>query len=90
VSRPRSGPSDTDPAVEELIVAAHRRMAPREKIRRVLDCNAAAEAVARAGLRARHGPLPERELTYRLAALRLGDELMRRAFGWTTGQAGDG
>ena len=85
----RSGPTDTSPAVEALLIEAHRRMTPREKMRRVLDCNAAAEAMARAGLLARHGPLPERELRLRLAVLRLGEDLVRRALGWDP-RAADG
>ena len=65
-------------------------MTPREKIRRVLDLNAASEAVARAGLRARHGALPEAELRLHLAALRLGGRAMREAFGWEAAVAADG
>jgi hypothetical protein len=82
VTRSRSGPSDTSDAVEALLVEAHRRMTPQQKIQRVLDCNAASEAVAAAGVRARHGALGDRELRLRLAALRLDRETMRRAFGW--------
>jgi hypothetical protein len=78
----RSGPSDTSEAVEALLVEAHRRMTPQQKIRRVLDCNAASEALAAAGLRARHGTLGDAELRLRVAALRLDRETMRRAFGW--------
>lgn len=65
-------------------------MTPREKIRRVLDCNAASEALALAGLRARHGELPEAELRLRLAVLRLGSDAVRAAFGWEPPAAGDG
>jgi hypothetical protein len=75
------------------LVAAHRRMSPRDKMRRVLACNAAVEAMAIAGLRAREGALSDRELRLRLAALRLGRETMRAAFGWDDEKAapsGDG
>lgn len=65
-----------------MLVEAHRWMSAREKMRRVLSCNAAAEAMARAGIRARHGPLPDRDLRLHLAALRLGPEAMMAAFGW--------
>lgn len=78
----RSGPSDTDPEITEMLVATHRQMLPREKMRRVLDCNAAAEAMAAAGLRARHGELTEEELELHLAALRLGRDTMIEVFGW--------
>ena len=68
--------------IEAVLIAAYRRMSSREKMLRILACNEASEATAMAGLRARHGPLPERELRLRLAALRLGAETMRAAFGW--------
>ena len=58
-------------------------MSPRDKMLRILACNAAGEAMAMAGLRARHGPLSDRELRFRLAALRLGRETMIEAFGWS-------
>jgi hypothetical protein len=86
----RSGPADTDPAVAALVIAAHRRMTPREKMRRVLDCNAASEAMALAGLRARHPGLSEEELRLRLATLRLGRRLMIAAFGWDPERPADG
>ena len=77
----RSGVSDTDPAVTALLVAAYRRMSPAEKIQRVLECNAAAEAMAKAGLRTRHPGASEAEIQRRLAALRLGEPLMVAALG---------
>jgi hypothetical protein len=58
-------------------------MSARDKMQRVLSCNAASEAMGLAGLRARHGPLPDRELRLRLAALRLDRETMVAAFGWS-------
>lgn len=86
--RSRSGPSDTDPAIAAKIVAAHREMSSEDKMRRVLACNAAAEAMAAAGLRARHGELSERELRLHLAALRLGRQTMLEVFGWDPQTAG--
>ena len=47
----------------------------------VLDCNAAAETMALAGLRARHPDASPAELQRRLAALRLGEPLMKQLFG---------
>lgn len=82
VSVQRSAPSDTHPAIGDAIVAAHERMSAQEKMQRVLDCNAASEAMAEAGLRARHPEASAEELRLRLAALRLGRRLMIRAFGW--------
>jgi len=65
-----------------MLVAANRAMTPQEKVRQVLDCNAASEAMALAGLRARHPHLGDRELRLHLAAQRLGRPLMIAAFGW--------
>jgi hypothetical protein len=79
---PRSGPSDTNPDIAARLIAAHRRMSPQEKIQRVLACNAAGDAMAIAGLRARHPSLSADELRLRLAALRLGRQAMIDAFGW--------
>jgi hypothetical protein len=83
VTHPRSGPSDTDSDIEAILVAEYRQMSPRDKMPRVLACNAAADAMAMAGLRARHGPLSERELRFRLGALRLGAQAMKEAFDWS-------
>jgi hypothetical protein len=90
VSQSRTGASDTDPAIEAMIILAHRAMSSREKMLRVLACNEASEAMAMAGLRSRHGSLPEPELRLRLAALRLPRETMRAAFGWDEPAAVDG
>jgi hypothetical protein len=65
-----------------MLTAADRTLTAREKVRQVLDCNATSEAMALAGLRARHPQASERELRLRLAAQRLGRPLMIAAFGW--------
>lgn len=59
-------------------------------MQRVLDCNAAGEAMAEAGLRARHPEASPEELRLRLAALRLGRRLMIDAFGWDPERPPDG
>jgi hypothetical protein len=75
--------SDTPPAVERLLLDGYRRMAPREKLERVVALNRALEQLARARLRAQYGEdLSERELRLRLGALRLERRLMVDAFGW--------
>jgi hypothetical protein len=85
---PRSGLSDTDPEAAKRLVEAHRRMSSRQKMERVVACNAAAEAMARAGLRSRLGDLPERETRLHLAALRLGRQTMLEVFGWDPDRPG--
>lgn len=86
----RTGASDTHPAIEAMLVEADRALTPQQKMRQVLDCNATAEAMAMAGLRARHPQASERELRMRLAALRLGRPLMIAAFGWDPERPTDG
>ena len=75
--------SDTSPDAERVLIAGYRRMAPADKLRRVVALNRAVEQLARARLRQRYGPdIPERELRLRLGALRLGRSVMIDAFGW--------
>lgn len=79
----RTGPSDTPPEVEAILIEGYRRMSGLEKLQRVLDLNRTAEAMAATRIREEYGPdLPERELRLRLAALRIPRRLMIEAFGW--------
>lgn len=73
-----------------MIIAAHRKMSPREKMARVMACNAASEAMAAAGVRARHPGLTPEELRLHVAALRLGRQVMVEVFGWDPEPSGDG
>jgi hypothetical protein len=76
-------PSDTAPAVEQLIIEGYRRMSPAEKLGRVVALNRALDQLATARLRARYGShLHDEELRLRLAALRLDATLMTDVFGW--------
>jgi hypothetical protein len=79
----RSGASDSSPEIEEILLAGYRKMAPHEKLRRVMELNEAGRQMALARIRATYGPsLPEREERLRLAALWLDREIMIRVFGW--------
>ena len=74
---------DTSPEVARLIIEGLRAMTPEQKLRRVFDLNRTLELLQEARIRAQYGPaIPEREVRLRLAALRLGRDLMIRAFGW--------
>lgn len=78
-----AGGEDTPPEVQAIMIEGYRRMAPAERLRRVVDLNRAVESLARARIRAQYGPeLSEREENLRLAALHLDRETMIRAFGW--------
>jgi hypothetical protein len=69
--------SDTRKVLRELYAS----MTPAEKLRRMSELTLAASQLALAGLAARHPQESRSELLLRLARLRLGDELVDRAYG---------
>lgn len=75
-------PSDTSPEAERFLLDAYNRMSIDEKLRRVFSLNRMLEQLQRARITADYGEMPEREMQLRLASLRLGRELMVKAFGW--------
>lgn len=79
---PGSLAPDTSPEVEAVRFELLRRLSPAEKARRVTELTQAASLLALAGLRGRFPDAGERELLLRLAALRLGDDVVVRAYGW--------
>ena len=78
----RTQSADTGFDVEQLLVEAYRRMPSWEKARRMGDIVQAIDALALAGIIARHPQASERERRFRRAALRLDRDTMVRAFGW--------
>lgn len=75
--------SDTPPEIEEILLEGYRRMAPHEKLKRVMELNEAVRQMALARIRSTYGPdLSEREERLRLAALWLDRETMIRVFDW--------
>lgn len=78
----RTQSSDTSLEVERLLIEAYRRMPPWEKAGRVREMADALEALALAGIAARHPQATEHERRLRSAALRLDRETMMCAFGW--------
>lgn len=74
--------TDTDPRCEAVLLAAFRAMSPTEKLRRVEQMSNATLELAAARLRHQYGPMSERELRLRLAALWLDRESLKRATGW--------
>lgn len=77
-----NSPSDTAPEVLEAQVRLVARMTPAERARRVRDLTVAASTLALVGLRQRHPRADEAELYLRLAALRLGGDVVERVYGW--------
>ena len=74
---------DTPPEVEEVLVRRLREMGPARRLESALELNRALDALARIGIRERHGSdLSEQEARLRLFALRLERAEMVDAFDW--------
>ena len=80
--RPRTGLSDTSPEALAKQIELYRRMTPSEKADRLRALTLAVNTLALAGLRQRHPAADEHELHLRLAALRLGEDLVAQVYGW--------
>ena len=75
-------PADTTPEAWAKQFELYRGMTHAQKAWLVREVTLAANAFALAGLRQRHPNAGEGELLLRLAVLRLGEELVARAYGW--------
>jgi hypothetical protein len=73
---------DTAYEIERLMIDAWRAMSPAEKARLFRDACRAVDQLAQAGVRVRFPDAPEREVRLRVAAMRLGPDLMREVYGW--------
>lgn len=78
----RTQPEDTEYEIERRLIEAYRRMPSWEKARRVGEMVRALDQLALAGIATRHPHAGARERQLRLAALRLGRDVMVQAFGW--------
>ena len=74
-------PDDTSSDTRKVLRELYASMTPAEKLRRMSELTLAASQLALAGLAARHPQESRTELLLRLARLRLGDELVDRAYG---------
>ena len=74
--------ADTTPEAFAIYARLISEMPPAERVRRVGDLTHTVNMVALAGLRVRHPKSTEQELLLRLAVLRLGADLVERAYGW--------
>jgi hypothetical protein len=83
-----SGPSDTHPAVEAMLIEGYRRMSPAQKLERVRALTRAVQELALVDIRRRHPDADEREQALRLASRWIEPELMVRAFGWDVRKEG--
>jgi hypothetical protein len=83
-----AGLSDTNPAVEAILVEGYRKMSPSEKLERVRALTRAVQELALLDIRRRHPHADEREQAFRLASRWIEPELMLRASGWDIRKAG--
>lgn len=82
------GISDTSPEAQAFVIEGYRRMTPTQKLQRMASLNHALVMLQRARIRAQYGDIPEEEMRMRIGALRLGRELMVKAFGWDPEEKG--
>jgi hypothetical protein len=78
-------PLDTTADMAARQFDLYRQMTAAEKARRVSDLTRGSCVLALAGLRRRYPNAGEPELLLRLTALRLGAEIVTRAYGWPDG-----
>jgi hypothetical protein len=79
---------DTSPEIEAMQVARWRAMEPWEKVALVSEMHRFADALGRTGIVHRHPHGSTDELRLRLAALRLGRELMVEHYDWNPDERG--
>jgi hypothetical protein len=72
---------DTSDDARRILREMYASMTPAEKLRRMSEVTLAANQLALAGLAARHPKESRQQLLLRLARLRLGDDLVDRAYG---------
>jgi hypothetical protein len=74
--------ADTAPDAFAVYVALITALSPADRAARTRGLTLTVNTLALAGLRMRHPAATEQELLLRLAALRLGDDLVERVYGW--------
>jgi len=77
----RSGLDDTSADARRVQQAVYASMTPAEKLKRMTELTLAANQLALAGLAARYPSESRQALLLRLARLRLGADLVDRAYG---------
>lgn len=80
--------ADTDPRVMEVWIDTLRRRSFDEKLAMVFEMIEMGMELTRRGVRMRHPEADEREVFLRAAAIRLGRDLMIRAYGWDPDEHG--
>lgn len=80
--------ADTDPRAMEVWIETLRRKSFDEKLAMVFEMIEMGMELTRRGVRMRHPEADEREVFLRAAAIRLGRDLMIRAYGWDPDEHG--
>lgn len=73
---------DTHPKAALVLLEGYRRMKPAQKLARVSDLTSTTRQLAMTRLCTRYPDATDEELKLRLAALTMGRDVVRRAFGW--------
>jgi hypothetical protein len=73
---------DTSPEAERVFFELTRRQTSQERLLQVFALNRLGRELAISGVKRRHPAASEDELRGRLAALLLGPDLARAAYGW--------
>jgi hypothetical protein len=73
---------DTDPKALEFFLELHRRMTPEERVARIFEMVAFMEGLQRSSVCSMHPEADEREIFLRVAARRLGRDIMLQVYGW--------
>jgi hypothetical protein len=80
--------SDTDPALEKVMIERIRQMSAAEKFHRIGQMNRFLEDLALAEIHRRYPDADEQECRMRLASRRVPAELLQKAFGWNVKERG--
>jgi hypothetical protein len=74
--------ADTDPKALEVYIQLHREMTPGQRLARVFELCDFQQSLQIANVREMYPQADEREVFLRVAARRLGRDLMMKAYNW--------
>ena len=74
--------ADTDPAALAIYLRLHREMSPGQRLARVFELCDLQQSLQMANVRATYPQAGEQEIFLRVAARRLGREVMIKAYSW--------
>jgi hypothetical protein len=74
--------ADTTPEALEVYIGLHRAMSPSQRLARVFELGQIQQALQFTNVRANYPEAGAEEVFFRVAARRLGRDLMIRAYNW--------